>query len=301
MPPRRLTPPEIAALARQHGLDPDATLRVAGTEGLSGGIGDSGHAFGPFQLNNAGGAYPGWAPQEPQAANEWAWSPQGVKYALAGIGKVAGGLTGPDAVRAIVNRFERPANPTAEISKALTGQSVAAPAGAVSAARGVIGTPYSWGGGGTGGPSRGIAQGASTVGFDCSSLLQYAYGKQGVKIPRVTYDQFRTGAPVPRNQLRPGDAVFFHPGPRGPEHVGLFIGGGKFIEAPHTGATVRISELAGRGDYMGARRYAKGTTTVGAAEAAVAKLGKPARPQPVPKGSRQLPAAVQQALQVLRA
>lgn len=122
---QRLTPAQIAAMARARDLDPQAVLAVARQEGLGGGIGDSGHAFGPFQLNNAGGIYPSGAPQEPQAANEWAWSPQGVNYALGGIQRVAGGLQGPEAVRAIVSRFERPADPSGEIARAL-GQPVTA-------------------------------------------------------------------------------------------------------------------------------------------------------------------------------
>jgi cell wall-associated NlpC family hydrolase len=48
--------------------------------------------------------------------------------------------------------------------------------------------------------------------------------------------------------------VFFHPGPKGPEHVGIYIGSGQFIESPRTGLTIRISKLDGRSDYMGARR-----------------------------------------------
>jgi cell wall-associated NlpC family hydrolase len=118
-----------------------------------------------------------------------------------------------------------------------------------------LGTPYSWGGGGAGGPSYGTGRGASTKGFDCSALLQFAWAKQGVAIPRVTYDQWRTGTAVAKNALQPGDAVFFDLGARGPEHVGLYVGAGQFIEAPHTGASVRISNLAGRSDYVGARRY----------------------------------------------
>lgn len=105
-----------------------------------------------------------------------------------------------------------------------------------------LGTPYVWGG-------------TQPGGFDCSGLLQYTWGKLGVKIPRVTYDQWKAGAQV-QGALQPGDAVFFHPGPSGPEHVGMYIGDGKFIEAPRTGLNVRISELKGRSDYMGARRYA---------------------------------------------
>lgn len=118
-----------------------------------------------------------------------------------------------------------------------------------------IGTPYSWGGGGPGGPSKGFAQGANTVGFDCSSLLQYMWSKAGKSIPRTTYDQWKTGAPVGRGQLRPGDAVFFNMGANGPEHVGVYLGGGKFLEAPHTGAVVRVSRLAGRSDFAGGRRF----------------------------------------------
>jgi cell wall-associated NlpC family hydrolase len=106
-----------------------------------------------------------------------------------------------------------------------------------------LGTPYVWGG-------------EQPGGFDCSGLLQYVWGKKGVKIPRVTYDQWQTGAAVAKKELQPGDAVFFRPGPRGPEHVGMYIGGGRFVEAARRGTNVRISQLAGRTDYIGARRFA---------------------------------------------
>ena len=118
-----------------------------------------------------------------------------------------------------------------------------------------LGTPYSWAGGGTAGPSKGVGRGANTVGFDCSGFLQYLWGKRGVQIPRVTYDQWRTGQAVGRNELQPGDAVFFHPGPNGPEHVGMYVGDGKFIQAPRTGDVIKISSLGERSDFMGARRY----------------------------------------------
>jgi cell wall-associated NlpC family hydrolase len=133
-------------------------------------------------------------------------------------------------------------------------QDVAGRVGVVSAVKSELGLPYSWGGGGPGGPSYGFAQGAKTKGFDCSSLLQYGWAKAGVKIPRVTYDQWKVGRPV--QNPRPGDAVFFEPGRKGPEHVGIYIGNGRFVEAPHTGANIRISSLAGRSDYMGARTFA---------------------------------------------
>lgn len=116
---------------------------------------------------------------------------------------------------------------------------------AVNLAENYLGTPYVWGG-------------SKPGGFDCSGLLQYVWAQRGVQIPRTTYDQVRAGAPVARSQLQPGDAVFFtgsDPMNGLPGHVGMYIGGGKFIEAPHTGASVRISELAGRRDFAGARRY----------------------------------------------
>lgn len=111
-----------------------------------------------------------------------------------------------------------------------------------------LGTPYHWGGS------------SPQTGFDCSGLLQYAWAQNGVHIPRVTYDQWHAGVAVKKNQLRPGDAVFFEMTSRGPGHVGMYIGGGRFIEAPHTGANVRISKLAGRKDYVGARRFGTPTT-----------------------------------------
>jgi cell wall-associated NlpC family hydrolase len=116
---------------------------------------------------------------------------------------------------------------------------------AVTLAKQALGIPYVWGGTGK-------------SGFDCSGLLQYVWGKSGVNIPRTTYDQFKVGTPVATRALRPGDAVFFKGSDSMnglPGHVGLYIGNGKFIEAPHTGASVQISTLAGYPGYMGARRY----------------------------------------------
>lgn len=120
-PTGAVTPAQIAAWARQRGLDPQAVLAVARTEGLGGGIGDGGHAFGPFQLNDAGGVITGKFPGQSQdQVQQWAWSPSGVNYALAGIQKVAGGLQGAPAINAIVHGFERPADQPSEISKALS-------------------------------------------------------------------------------------------------------------------------------------------------------------------------------------
>lgn len=96
----------------QRGLDPNAVLSVATVEGgFSGAIGDSGSSYGPFQLH-VGGALP------PGKTNAWARSNAGIQYALNRIAAVAKGLTGRNAINAIVTKFERPAAPQAEVAKA---------------------------------------------------------------------------------------------------------------------------------------------------------------------------------------
>jgi cell wall-associated NlpC family hydrolase len=94
--------------------------------------------------------------------------------------------------------------------------------------------------------------GESPSGFDCSGLMQYVYARLGVQIPRVAADQYRAGPHPSRADLRPGDLVFFdHLG-----HVGMYVGGGRFIHAPHTGTVVEISSLSGWYSemYVGATR-----------------------------------------------
>lgn len=109
-----------------------------------------------------------------------------------------------------------------------------------------LGVKYTWGGE------------SPVTGFDCSGLIQTVWKQLGVNVPRVSQDQWKAGQPV-QGSLRPGDAVFFV-GSDGtstaPGHVGLYIGDDKFIEAPHHGASVRVSTLTGRTDYLGARRFA---------------------------------------------
>jgi cell wall-associated NlpC family hydrolase len=98
-------------------LDPNAVLAVSAQEGLGGGVGDQGTSFGPFQLH-IGGAFPSGVTSKGQE-QAWAWSPAGIDYALRHIASVAGGQSGARAVQAIVQRFERPANPSGEASRAL--------------------------------------------------------------------------------------------------------------------------------------------------------------------------------------
>ena len=98
--------------------------------------------------------------------------------------------------------------------------------GVVGVAMRYLGTPYVWGG-------------ASPGGFDCSGLVMYAYAQMGISLPHYTGAQWNSGIHVSRDQLQPGDLVFFD----GLGHVGIYIGGGQFIHAPHTGDVVRISSL----------------------------------------------------------
>jgi Skp family chaperone for outer membrane proteins len=103
----------ITQTAPKYNVDINAAMAVAAVEGLGGGVGDNGTSFGPFQMH-AGGALP------PGKTQAWAESPAGIDYALQQIGKVAGGLTGQAAINAIVNGFEKPANPSAEAANALS-------------------------------------------------------------------------------------------------------------------------------------------------------------------------------------
>jgi len=100
-----------------------------------------------------------------------------------------------------------------------------------------LGDPYVWGGTGPNG-------------WDCSGLIQWAYGKAGVKLPRTAADQQKQGKPVPTDQVQPGD-LLFNGNPA--HHVVMAIGGGKVIEAPHTGANVRIRSFK-PGEFTNARR-----------------------------------------------
>jgi cell wall-associated NlpC family hydrolase len=92
--------------------------------------------------------------------------------------------------------------------------------------------------------SRGGA--SPTVGFDCSGLVVWVYGKHGVKLPRTARDQSRAGSSIPYNQLQGGDLVFFRIGSRGAYHVGIATGRGTFIHSPKPGQRVREESVFDR-------------------------------------------------------
>ncbi|WP_050514493.1 NlpC/P60 family protein [Streptomyces rimosus] len=124
---------------------------------------------------------------------------------------------------------------------------------AIKAALSQIGVDYSWGGGGPEGPSRGFAQGARTVGFDCSSLMQYAFSKVGVRLGRTTYEQLKAGKGVAYKDRRPGDLMFPNSG-----HVVMYLGNGKIVHAPRTGQKIRVDSEDHFGKYMAVRRVVAG-------------------------------------------
>jgi murein DD-endopeptidase MepM/ murein hydrolase activator NlpD len=92
-------------------------------------------------------------------------------------------------------------------------------------------------------------------GFDCSGLTMYVYAQLGISLNHYSGDQFHEGYRIQRNQLLPGDLVFFY-GKKEPEHEGIYVGNQQFIHAPHTGDVVKISPLKGHYDsvYSGAVR-----------------------------------------------
>jgi peptidoglycan DL-endopeptidase CwlO len=112
---------------------------------------------------------------------------------------------------------------------------------AVQIAMGELGVPYVWGG-------------ASPSGFDCSGLTMWVYAQLGIHLDHYTGSQWMAGPHVPYDQLAPGDLVFFEPDIG---HVGIYIGNGEFIHAPHTGTVVQISSLSDSwyaAEYQGAVR-----------------------------------------------
>ncbi|CAL9453766.1 hypothetical protein SUDANB171_02481 [Streptomyces sp. enrichment culture] len=124
-------------------------------------------------------------------------------------------------------------------------------AGAVHFAQDKLGTPYLWGGNGT--PEHDGR-------FDCSGLTKAAYEAVGIELPRVANDQWASGPHPERDELLPGDLVFFAndlTDSRSIHHVGIYVGGGYMIDAPYTGAEIRFDPIDSA-DYFGATRPTAG-------------------------------------------
>jgi cell wall-associated NlpC family hydrolase len=118
---------------------------------------------------------------------------------------------------------------------------------AVSIAERYLGVHYQWGGDSPG------------SGFDCSGFVKYVYAQLGIRLPHYAASQFADTTHIAPAQLEPGDLVFFEPHADGPGHVGIYVGSGMFIEAPHTGDVIRFEPLTTEANligYVGASRPA---------------------------------------------
>jgi len=125
------------------------------------------------------------------------------------------------------------------------GQPATAATVVVAAALGEVATPYVWGGDAPGG-------------FDCSGLVQWAYARAGTALPRTAQAQSDAGPALGASTpLQPGDLVFFGAGPSAVDHVGIYVGDGRMVDAPHAGAQVRVEPVSGFvPPYVGATRPA---------------------------------------------
>jgi cell wall-associated NlpC family hydrolase len=126
-------------------------------------------------------------------------------------------------------------------------------ASAVGIAQHYLRVPYVWGGA------------VPATGFDCSGLTRFVYAQLGVNLPHYAASQFAAFAKLDPAQLQAGDLVFFEPKFDGPGHVALYIGNDQMIEAPHTGALVRISSFSGAAARMGFLGAVRPYTVVAAA------------------------------------
>ncbi|MFJ2781339.1 C40 family peptidase [Kitasatospora sp. NPDC087315] len=194
----------------------------AGRTGKSAGSGGSGGAAASNGSASSSGITQGWDGSKywfKNGSGEWRWTSHHDVY-LSRTGQSGGGSAPAPAQPAT-----RPAADSAPASGSVET--------AIDYALAQLGKPYVWGGNG---PS----------GYDCSGLVQQAYRRSGISLPRVADDQYAATTPISAGQLRRGDLVFWSDSGRasGIHHVGIYLGGGKFVEAPRPGTTVRISSLS---------------------------------------------------------
>ena len=187
------------------------------------------------------------------------------------LGGAAGAPAAPAAVEQAAAAPAAPAAAADAAASAATGGGGGAGPKALAAlkeAQKYTGTKYQWGGS------------TPQTGFDCSGLVQWAYAKAGIQIPRVTDAQFADskGTSVERSDLRPGDLVFFGQ-PGNIYHVGISMGGDKFLHAPKTGDVVKVASLKESyfsSNYAGAKRFDNAAPVAAAPEAAAAAAAAPA-------------------------
>ena len=156
----------------------------------------------------------------------------------------------PGATERVPERAEAPAD-AAQPSDAAPAPSDAArtftvrePSAIISTALSFRGIPYRNGG-------------SDPSGFDCSGFVQYVYAMHGTGLPREVHRQYKFGREVDRDEVKPGDLVFFETVSRGASHVGLAIGGDEFVHAPSSRGVVRIEKLTSSywaSRFVGARR-----------------------------------------------
>jgi len=147
--------------------------------------------------------------------------------ALSGCGTKSPAPISPDAIV-----HSQPASPKAS--------------SVIRTARVLVGYPYKWGGY------------MPETGFDCSGLIWFVYRQNGVSLPRVSWQQFGTGTPIKRKDIRPGDLIFYQVNKSGKSlHVGIVTDRATFVHAPSSGKQVMESSLNTpywAQHYLGARR-----------------------------------------------
>jgi hypothetical protein len=256
----------MAAEAQRRGLPPElpvmAALVESGLQNLPGGDADS---VGFFQMRVSiwnTGDYAGYA-DDPELQLDWFLDhaeavggrpddPAGYGEWIADVERPAEQYRGRyqerlDEARELLRR----GRPSAEdVIDGVAGGGHAGPRAraALAEARKYLGTPYQWGGS------------SPRTGFDCSGLVQWAYAEAGIRIPRVTDQQILAegATKIGRRHLLPGDLVFFRDATGYVHHVGISLGGDRFIHAPHTGDVVKISSLKEpyyADQFTGGRRF----------------------------------------------
>ncbi|WP_155924653.1 NlpC/P60 family peptidoglycan endopeptidase RipB [Mycolicibacterium sp. CBMA 234] len=113
-----------------------------------------------------------------------------------------------------------------------------------------MGVPYSWGGGTLTGPGPGVDYDAGKIGYDCSGFTRYSYAGVGVQIPKYSGDQYNTGRAIAPSEAKRGDLIFYGPG--GSQHVTIYLGGGKMLEASGSAGRVTVSpvRMAGMSPHL---------------------------------------------------